>query len=141
MALNYAELRALATANERLVELFRWLDAQADIADATRGMDMRVYSDSIVVEQFVEGQLPRGYGVCYWLETRLQDGICTVEADVLAQTPDGQLTLRDVSMDVEDASKLEVALLRLSEDLWRMRDKDLESVMAMSRSVGRAPPE
>jgi hypothetical protein len=132
METNYADLRAVAAANEKIVDLFRWLDSQPDVVKATRGMDIRVYSDATTVEQFVEGGLKQGFGICYWLETRLQNSACTVAADVLVQTPDGQLTLRDASIDVPQPSNLASALLGLSEDLWRMRQQDLESVIQMA---------
>lgn len=129
---SYAELRALAEANERMVELFRWLDSQQNVANTTRGVDIRVYTDAVAVEHFVEGDLITGYGICYWLETRLHGDACTVEASVFAQTPDGQITLRDTSINVEGEAELAGALLKAIDELWRLSEQDLQRVFARS---------
>jgi hypothetical protein len=42
MATDFAALRALANANERMVELFRWLDSQDKVVNAKRGMDKAI---------------------------------------------------------------------------------------------------
>lgn len=132
MSDEYPQLLAFAKANERLVELFRWLDAQDDVVQSRRGMDARNYADAAVVEQFVEGDFLNGDTICYWLETRLEEKICSVEADVFLQLRDGQHTLHSLSAAVDKPADLPGALQGMAEELWRSRQEQLENAIAIS---------
>jgi len=135
MASTYVSLRALANANEQMVNLCRWLDGQAEVLNVTRGSDIRVYSDSINVELFVEGDLLDGRAVCYWLEVRLAGDDCVAEADFFLQDKDGQCTLRERRAVVDREAILADVLSDLAANLWKHRHADLEQ--AIGRGVHR----
>lgn len=125
----YPSLRALAVANEKMSDLFRWLDSRGPVTSARRGMDARIFRDAITIEQYVEGDLVNGRGICFWLETRAQGDTCAVDADVFMQTPDGQITIRHVSAEVASEADLETTLGTAAEALWKSREQDIDRVL------------
>jgi len=129
METTYLSLRSIAAANERMLESYRWLRDRPETADVTHGSDVRVYSDSVKAEHFVEGKLTGGRGICYWLETRLEGERCTVEADVFLQNTHGQTILREVSSTVPLEPMLMSTLSTMADNLWEMRERDLENAI------------
>jgi hypothetical protein len=120
------DLRALASSNERMVQIFRWLDGLQGTRNTARGMDIRVQDNGIAVEQFVEADVVDGFGVCFWLETRLDDHGCIVEASLLHQTPTGQETFREAALSVDERSDYATAVLSMTDALWRWREDGFE---------------
>ena len=120
------DLLALAKSNERMVQIFRWLDGLQGSRNATRGMDIRVQENAITVEQFVEAEVVDGFGVCFWLETRLDENGCLVEAGLLHQSPTGQETFREAALAVDERIDYATAVLSMTDALWSWREDGFE---------------
>lgn len=128
------DLRALASSNERMVQIFRWLDGREASRNTARGMDIRVQDNVVVVEQYVEADVENGFGICFWLETRVDDDGVTVEAGVLHQKPDGQETFREAALSVDERTDYATALLSMIDSLGSWREDGFERAAQGSTS-------
>lgn len=131
MSPSHDDVRALAAANEQMVQLFLWLDAQPASLRTTRGVDLRIQDGTVIVEMFVEAKVNSGLGICYWLESRIGERHCAVEGSVLFQEPGGQSTHRSETIETSVDGGLSETLVSMMEALWSWRVDGLEHAIAM----------
>lgn len=134
METDFPELRAFAAANERMGDLFSWLDSQAGVTNVSWEMHGRKYAaDSLMLSHFVEADISEGSGICYMVETSLRENGCVVEISVFMQESDGQTMMHEASFPVSGVGELHDVLLGAVEQLWRARETYLQQVIALSR--------
>ena len=130
---NFPEIRAIGSAVERMLELYRWLRDDLRLESSRYSELTRELADAVTFEFWVEADLSQHMTISYGLELILREGRCDAVASVLFQLPDGQ---REDLMEVataRDPAELAGALELVLSRLWKARESE------MSRAKGLAP--
>lgn len=133
MSATSFDLHTLASSNERMREMFRWLGSLPAATNVSRGMDVRELEGTLTIEQWVEAELPGDVGICFWLETRIATAGCVVEASVLHQSEAGQSMFRQRLLVVEGERDYSSAIQAATDSLWDWREEGVRTVVANGR--------
>jgi hypothetical protein len=138
MASNFLELRAMVTANARMLDLYFWLRDAKALAGAAHSSNMHAGSNSVGIDCWAEADLKAGWSISYGIELSIHQESASIETSVLVQSPRGtdsqQDTLRETSAIVTTQEELVNALAVMAEDLWSCREQELERAMALARA-------
>src|SRR5664279_834068 len=111
MAVGFPELRAVAAAHTRMLDLYFWLRDANALENALHDTDMRGSADKAFINCFVEADVKKWWTIGFGLELSIREESALVEASVVMQSPRGgdslQDTLRETSIEVKTQPELE----------------------------------
>jgi len=88
-------LESLAHCNEALIELCLSLRSSPHVTNVQRRFDCRAYETGVMIEAYAEAELTNGNSICWWLELNWNEPNWLIEASVLVNDNQGQMTLKE----------------------------------------------